>query len=141
MVDINIRPIPDESLQDVVSTHSRGMVHWSAAVVPAAVWVSASFQEDLGALQVPVHYSHIQGSLPLDVHQVHLGPFAYEEVHTVAMACSGCNPQWGAGEPAAAPDRLLIDAAPVALFLQQVPEGLEVPHIGCIMEPRIFTVL
>lgn len=87
------------------------MVHWSAAVVPAAVGVSASFQEDLGALQVPVHYSHIQGSLPLDVHQVHLGPFAYEEVHTVAMACSGCNPQWGAGEPAAAPDRLLIDAA------------------------------
>lgn len=80
-------------------------------MVPAAVGISTSFQKDLSALQVPVHYSHIQGSLPLDIHQVHLGPFAYEEVHTVPMACSGCDPQWCAGKPAAAPDRLLIDAA------------------------------
>lgn len=118
MVDINICPIPDKSLQDVVPTHTRGMVHRSAAVVPAAVGVSTSFQKDLSALQVPVHYRHIQGSLPLDIHQVHLCPFAYEEVHTVPMACGGCDPQWCAGEPATAPDRLLIDAAPVTLLLQ-----------------------
>lgn len=30
---------------------------------------------------------------------------------------------------------------PVALLLQQAPEGLEVPHIGCIVEPRVLTVL
>lgn len=87
------------------------MVDGSAAVVPAAVGVSTSFQKDLSALQVPIHYSHIQSSLPLDIHQVHLGPFAYEEVHTVPMACSGCNSQWCTGEPTTAPDRLLIDAA------------------------------
>lgn len=117
MVDINICPIPDKSLQDVVPTHTRGMVHRSAAVVPAAIGVSTSFQKDLRALQVPVHHSHIQGSLSLDIHQVYLRSFADEEVHTVPMACGGCNSQWCAGEPAAAPDRLLIDAAPVALLL------------------------
>lgn len=30
---------------------------------------------------------------------------------------------------------------PVALLLQQAPEGLEVPDVGCIMEPRVLTVL
>lgn len=141
MVDINICPIPDKSLQDVTPTHTRGMVNRSASVVPAAIGVSTSFQQDLSALQVTVHHSHIQGRLPLDIHQVHLRPFAYEEVHTVPMACGGCDSQWCAGEPATAPDRLLIDAAPVALLLQEVPEGLEIPYIGCIMESRIFTVL
>lgn len=38
--------------------------------------------------------------------------------------------------PAASPS-----SPPVALLLQQIPEGLEVPYIGCIMEPCIFTVL
>lgn len=141
MVDINVCPIPDKRLQDVTPTHTRGMVHRSASVVPAAIGVSTSFQQDLSALQVTVHHSHIQGRLSLDIHQVHLRPFAYEEVHTVPMACGGCDSQWCAGEPATAPDRLLIDAAPVALLLQEVPEGLEVPYIGCIMESRIFTVL
>lgn len=79
--------------------------------MPAAIGVSTSFQQDLSALQVTVHHSHIQGRLSLDIHQVHLRPFAYEEVHTVPMACGGCDSQWCAGEPATAPDRLLIDAA------------------------------
>lgn len=57
------------------------------------------------------------------------------------MACSGRDSQRCAGQPATAPDRLLIDAAPVALLLQQAPEGLEVPDVGCIMEPRVLTVL
>lgn len=30
---------------------------------------------------------------------------------------------------------------PVALLLQQAPEGLQVPHIGCVMEPRVLAVL
>lgn len=30
---------------------------------------------------------------------------------------------------------------PVALLLQQAPEGLQVPHVGCVMEPRVLTVL
>lgn len=87
------------------------MVDWGAAVVPASVGVGAGFQEDLGALQVPVHHSHVQGGLSLYIHEVHLGPFPDKEVHTVAMAGSGRDPQRCAGQPAAAPDRLLVDAA------------------------------
>lgn len=30
---------------------------------------------------------------------------------------------------------------PVALLLQQAPEGLQVPHVGCVMEPRVLAVL
>lgn len=30
---------------------------------------------------------------------------------------------------------------PVALLLQQGPEGLEVPHVGRVMEPRVLAVL
>lgn len=80
-------------------------------MVPAAVGVSASFQEDLSTLQVSVHHSHVQGSLSFHVHEIHLGPFPDQEVHTVAVACGGCDSQWRAGEPATAPDRLLVDAA------------------------------
>lgn len=87
------------------------MVDRGAAVVPASVGVGTSFEKDLGTLQVPIHDSHIQCGLPLYVHQVHLGPLSDKEVHTVPVTCSGSDSQWRAGEPATAPDRLLVDAA------------------------------
>lgn len=87
------------------------MVDRRAAVVPASVGVGAGLQEDLGALQVPVHHSHVQGRLSLHVHQVHLGPLADQEVHAVPVARGGGDAQGRAGEPAAAPHGLLVDAA------------------------------
>uniref|UniRef100_A0A480HZC3 Ankyrin repeat and SOCS box protein 1 isoform X1 n=1 Tax=Sus scrofa TaxID=9823 RepID=A0A480HZC3_PIG len=141
VVDVHVGPVPDEGLQDVRPAHSRRVVDRGAAVVPAPVGVGAGFQQDLGALQVPVHHGHVQGGLALHVHQVHLGPLPDEEVHAVAVARGGGDAQRRAGQPAAAPDRLLIDAAPVALLLQQGPEGLEVPHVGRVMEPRVLAVL
>lgn len=117
VVDIDISPVPDEGLQYVGPAHTRGVVDRRTAMVPASVGVSTGFKEDLGALQVPVHHSHIQGSLALYIHQIHLGPLLDKEVHTVPMASSGRDSQWCAGQPATAPDRLLVDAAPVALLL------------------------
>lgn len=87
------------------------MVDRGAAVVPASIGVGAGFQKDLGALQVPVHHGHVQGRLSLHVHQVHLSPLPDQEVHAVPVACSGRDAQWCAGQPAAAPHRLLVDAA------------------------------
>lgn len=81
--------------------------------MPAAIGVSPSFQEDLGTLKVPVDHGHVEGGLPLDVHQVDLGPFAQEEVNAGAMAGGGGDAQRGAGQPAAAPHRLLVDPADV----------------------------
>lgn len=79
------------------------MVHRGAAVVPAPVGISASLQQDLGTLQVPIDHSHVEGCLPLDVHQVDLGTFAQQEVNAGAMAGSGRDAQRGAGQPPAAP--------------------------------------
>ena len=80
-------------------------------MVPASIGVGTGLQEDLGTLQVPVHHSHVQGRLSLHVHQVHLGPLADKEVHTVPVARGGSDAQGRAGEPAAAPHGLLVDAA------------------------------
>lgn len=80
-------------------------------MVPASVGVSAGLQEDLGTLQVSVDHGHVQGRLSLHVHQVHLGALPDEEVHAVAVAGSGRDAQGRAGQPAAAPHRLLVDAA------------------------------
>lgn len=102
---------PDEGLQNIGPAHTRGMVDGGAAVVPASVGVGASFQEDLGALQVSIHHSHVQGSLSFYVHEIHLGPFPDKEVHTVPVARGGRDSQRCAGEPATAPDRLLVDTA------------------------------
>lgn len=87
------------------------MVDRGAAVVPAAVGVSPSFQEDLGTLEVPVDHGHIEGGLPLHIHQVDLSPFAEEEVDAGAMAGGGSDAQRRAGQPAAAPHGLLVDPA------------------------------
>lgn len=81
--------------------------------MPAAIGVSPGFQEDLGTLEVPVDHGHVEGGLPLDIHQVDLGPFAQEEVDAGAMAGGGGDAQRGAGQPAAAPHRLLVDPAGV----------------------------
>lgn len=102
---------PDEGLQNVGPAHARRVVDGGAAVVPAPVGVGAGLEEDLGALQVPVHHSHVQGSLSLYIHEVHLGPFPDKEVHAVAVACGGRDPQRSAREPATAPHGLLVDAA------------------------------
>lgn len=80
-------------------------------MVPAAIGVSSSFQQDLGTLEVPVDHSHVEGGLPLHIHQVDLSPFLEEEVDTGAMASGGGNAQRSAGQPAAAPHRLFIDPA------------------------------
>lgn len=79
------------------------MVDRGAAVVPAAVGVSSSFQEDSGTLEVPIDHSYVEGGLPLHIHQVDLGPFAEEEVDAGAVASSGGDAQRCAGQPAAAP--------------------------------------
>lgn len=87
------------------------MVHRGAAVVPAAVGVSAGFQEDLGTLEVPVDHSYVEGGLSFHVHQVDLSPFAEEEVDAGPVAGGGRNAQRRAGQPATAPHRLLVDPA------------------------------
>lgn len=72
-------------------------------MVSAAVGVSPSFQENLSTLKVPVDHGHIEGSLPLHIHEVDLSPFAQEEVDARAMAGGGGDAQRRAGQPAAAP--------------------------------------
>lgn len=58
-------------------------------------------------------------------------------------SASGREPQRRAD--AQGPGRRAAPAAgcspPVALILQQAPERLEVPHVGCVMEPRVLTAL
>lgn len=102
--------LPDQFSQDVSPAHAGGMVHRSAAVVPAPVGVCTSLQQDFYTFQMPIHNGHIQGGLPLHVHQVDLSPFLDEEVHAIAMASSGSNSQGGARQPTTAPHRLLIDS-------------------------------
>lgn len=141
VVDVHVSAIPYQLSQDVGPAHAGGVVHRGAAMVMAPVGVCASFQQDLGALQVPVHHSHVEGCLPLHIHQINLRPFLEEEIHAVAMASGGSDAQRGAGQPATAPHRLLVDSALEALLLQQAPECVQVPNIGSIMQPRVFAVL
>lgn len=133
VIHIHICTISDQLLEDVCPAHARCVVDGSAAMVPAAIGVSSSFQQDLGTLEVPVDHSHVEGGLPLHIHQVDLSPFLEEEVDTGAMASGGGNAQRSAGQPAAAPHRLFIDPALEALLLQQALQRGQIPHVGCIV--------
>lgn len=88
---------PDQLPEDVCPAHTCRMVDRGAAVVSAAIGVSPSFQEDLSTLEVPVDHSHVEGGLPLHIHQVNLSPFAKEEVNAGPVAGSGSDAQGCAG--------------------------------------------
>lgn len=114
------------------------MVDRGAAVVSAAIGVSPSFQEDLGTLEVSVDHSHVEGGLPLHIHQVDLSPFAKEEVNAGPVAGSGSDAQGCAGQPAAAPHRLLVDPAGISgeKKKQRVTEGLLLPCTSTLFPGR-----
>lgn len=101
------------------------------------------------ALTQPL-FSYLSLSCPLYLatYNSSFYPFSKSKLQTCSIRVLLCypkhKPQPPAGQQAHRPTRHQPKqncSPPVALLLQEVPEGLEVPYIGCIMESRIFTVL
>lgn len=79
--------------------------------MPAPVGIGSSFQEDPDAVQVTINNRHIESRLTFDVNQVHVGSLGDQVGHARSVSGRRCDPQGGAGQAAAAPHRLLIDAS------------------------------
>lgn len=77
----------------------------------------------------PVHRPLTEGSTRLSLH-------TRDGRALTAGCCFLQTPGPSPGRPQGPPC-----SPPVALLLQQGPEGLEVPHVGRVMEPRVLAVL